>query len=64
VVGVNKTNHKARNKIILEQVKRAQNSMGTQNARIGKVVLKTYADEEKLIAQLPSLLDRAFKGEL
>jgi len=64
VVGVNKTNHKDRNEYILDQVNRVKTSLGTQNAKIGKVVIKTYAGERELIAQLPSVLDRAFKGEL
>jgi hypothetical protein len=60
VVGFNKTNHKDRNEYILDQVNRVKTSLGTQNAKIGKVVIKTYADERELIAQLPSALDRAF----
>jgi uncharacterized metal-binding protein len=64
VVGVNKTNHKDRNENILEQVNRVKTSLGTQNARIGKVVIKTYADGTELIAQLPFVLDGAIKGEL
>lgn len=64
VVGVNKTNHKDRNENILEQVNRVKTSLGTQNARIGKVVIKTYADGTELLVKLPSVLDRALKGEL
>jgi len=64
VVGVNKTNNKDRNKYILDQVNRVKTSLVTQNAKIGKVVIETYADERELIALLPSVLDRAFKGEL
>ena len=64
VVGVNKTNHKDRNENILEQVNRVKTSLGTQNARIGKVVIKTYANGTELLTKLPSVLDRAFKEEL
>lgn len=70
VVGVNKTKHEDRNAYILDQVNRVKTSLGTQNAKIGKVVIKTYADEGELIALLPSptgmisVLDRAIMGEL
>jgi hypothetical protein len=64
LVGVNKTNHRDRNEYISDQVNSIKTSLGTQNAKIGKVVVKTYVDEMELIAQLPSVLDRAFKGEL
>jgi hypothetical protein len=72
VVGVNKTNHKDRNAYISDQVNRIKTSLGTQNAKIGKVVIKTYIDEMELIAQMPSVpaqsevegLDKAFKREL
>lgn len=64
VVGVNKINHKRRNLLILELVNSVKKSLGPKNARIGKVEIKTFTDETKLVAQLPSMLDRAFKGEL
>jgi len=64
LVGINKTNHKGRNEIILEKVNRVKNSMGTQNARIKKVVIKTYSDERELLEKLPLLLDKALKGKL
>jgi hypothetical protein len=64
VVGVNKTNHKDQNVYISDQVNRIKTSLGTQNAKIGKVVIKTYIDEMELIAQMPSVLDKAFKREL
>lgn len=64
LIGVNKTGHKDRNEKILKQVNRVKTSLGTKNARIGKVVIKTYADGTELLAKLPSVLDRAFKGEM
>jgi hypothetical protein len=64
VVGINKTNHMVRNKYILDQVIRVKTSLDTHNARIRKVLIKTYAGEKELMVQLPSVLDRALKGEL
>ncbi len=64
VVGVSKTNHKERNQHIQDQVNKVKASLDTLNSKIGKVVIKTYVNEEELSAQLPSVLDKAFKGEL
>lgn len=64
VIGISKTNHKERNRYIQDQVKKVKANLGTLNSKIGKVVIKAYANERELIAQLPSVLDRAFKGEL
>ena len=64
VVGVYKTDHKERNQNILDLANKAKASLGTQNARIGKIVIKTYHDAEEMSAWLPSLVERAVKGEL
>jgi hypothetical protein len=64
VVGVYKTDHKERNQNILELANKAKASLGTQNARIGKIVIETYRDAEEMSAWLPSLVERAVKGEL
>jgi hypothetical protein len=64
VVGIKKTNHKNRNEYILDRVNRVKASLGTQNTKIGKVVIKDYTDEAELLGKFPSLLDKAIKGEL
>lgn len=64
VVGVSKTDHEERNQTILDLANKAKASLGTQNARIGKVVIETYQDVEEMSAWLPSLVERAVKGEL
>jgi hypothetical protein len=64
VAGISKTDHNARNQHILEQVSKVKASLETQNARIGKVVIETYRDMREMSDLLPSVLDRAFKGEL
>jgi hypothetical protein len=63
VVGVNKTNHNDRNKHILDRVNRVKTSLGTQNAKIREVIIKTYTDEKELMMQLPLELNQAFKRE-
>ena len=63
VVGVNRTNHNVRNKGIQDQLNRAKTRLGTRNARIGKVVVRTFADKDKLSEQLPSLLESLFKEQ-
>jgi hypothetical protein len=64
VVGVNRTNHDVRNKGIQKQVNRAKANLGTRNARIRKVVVKTFANEQKLIEQLPLLLESLINRKL
>ena len=64
VVGVSKTDHKQRNQNILDLANKAKASLGTQNARIGKIVIETYQDAEEMSAWLPSLMEKAVKGEL
>ena len=55
---------KERNQNILDLANKAKASLGTQNARIGKIVIQTYHDAEEMSAWLPSLVERAVKGEL
>jgi len=64
VAGVYKTDHKERNQNILELANKAKASLGTQNARIGKIVIETYRNAEEMSAWLPSLVERAVKEEL
>jgi hypothetical protein len=61
VAGVYKTDHEERNQNILDLTNKAKASLGTQNARIGKIVIKTYQDAEEMSAWLPSLVERAVK---
>ena len=55
---------KERNQNILDLANKAKASLGTQNARIGKIVIQTYHDAEEMSAWLPPLVERAVKGEL
>jgi hypothetical protein len=64
VAGISKTEHKARNQHILDQVSKVKASLRTQNSRIGKVMIETFKDQQDLSVFLPLVLDRAFKGEL
>jgi hypothetical protein len=64
VVGVSKTDHEERNQYIQKQVSGVKANLRTQNAKTGNVMIKTYTDEREMIVLLPSVLDRAFKGEL
>jgi len=64
VVGVNKTDHPARNKSIQDQVKKAKTNLTTRNARIGEVMVETYENKAVLTEQLPLLLESLFKGNL
>jgi len=61
VAGVYKTDHKERNQNILDLANKAKASLGTQNARIGKIVIKTYHDAEEMSAWLPSLVEMAVR---
>jgi hypothetical protein len=63
VLGVNITDHEARNKYIQNQVNKVKASLGTRNAGIGKVKVMSYKDGETLIEQLPLLLEKAAQGE-
>ena len=64
VVGINKNSHNYRNKYIQNRVNEVKASLSTQNARIGKIVVKTYINETELLAKLPLFLDEAFMGNL
>jgi hypothetical protein len=64
VVGKSKVSDEKRNKYLRKKVMKMKSSLSTGNSKIGKVVIKTFADEKELSTLLLSLLDRAFKGEL
>jgi hypothetical protein len=64
VVAVNKPDHPVRNDFIQAQVNQVKAHLSTRNARIGKLVIKSYSGEEELMAQLPSLLDKTHNGKL
>jgi hypothetical protein len=64
VVGLSKAHHGKRNQYILDKVKKVKATLGTKNSAIGRVVIETFSDEMELSTRLPSMLDRAFKGEL
>ncbi len=64
VLGKSKVSHEKRNRYLREKVIKVKSSLSKGNSVIRKVVIETFSDEEKLSALLPSMLDRAFKGEL
>jgi hypothetical protein len=64
VFGKSKVSDEKRNKYLRKKVMKMKSSLSTGNSKIGKVVIKTFADEKELSALLPSVLDKAFKGAL
>jgi hypothetical protein len=62
VVGVSKADHEKRNKYLLKRMKKVKAALDTKNSRIGKVVIKTYADVKDLSIEVPALLEKVVKG--
>lgn len=58
VIGVSKTQHLERNKHIQDYVNKIKHSLGTQNSNVGKVVIKIFQDDKKVLAKLPALLEK------
>ena len=56
VLGYSKLQHPKHNQYILEKVEKAKSALGTNNSRIGKIVIETYSDKNQLSALLLSLL--------
>jgi endonuclease-3 len=63
VVGISQVGHEVRNQKIQDLVNKLIGKLETQNARIGKVVIKTYRNEDDLSGELPALLKRVVMGE-
>ena len=63
VAGMSQADHEKRNKYLLKRIKKIKAVLGTKNSRIGRVMIKTYADEKELSVELPALLERVVKGE-
>lgn len=61
VIAFTKTPNARRNSAILSRVQRARSVLGSKNASIGKVVIKTYADEDKLPVVVLYEVDRVLK---
>jgi hypothetical protein len=61
LAGVSKTDHGTRNDYIREELQKI--NISTANAEIGNILIKSYKNENELIAQLPSLLDKIVRGE-
>jgi hypothetical protein len=59
-----KVSHDERNKYLLKKVVEIRSNLFTTNSVIERIAIKSFSDEAKLSALLPSVLDRAFKGEL
>lgn len=64
ILGKSKVAHEKRNKYVCEKVMEIKSRLSTVNSVIGNVVIETFSDEKELSALMPSVLDRAFKGEL
>ena len=64
IVGFSKEPHVKRNQHILAKVERIKPALSSKNSSIGKVIIKTFADEAKLPALIMYELDKMFKGEL
>ena len=62
LVGISASDHYNRNRYIQEQANAIRASLGTGNARIGKVVLKTYNNEQEMLHELPLYLEELVKG--
>ena len=62
VVGLSKGDNEKRNKYLLKRVKKVRAALGTKNSRIGKVIIKTYADEKDLSIGVPALVEKVVRG--
>jgi hypothetical protein len=63
IVGFSKEPHVKRNQHILAKVERIKPALSSKNSSIGKVIIKTFADEAKLPSLIMYELDKMFKGE-
>ena len=63
VVGISQVEHRVRNQQLQNRANGIKEKLETQNARIGKVVIKTYRNEDDLSTELPSLLERVVMGD-
>jgi hypothetical protein len=64
VVGMSKADQDNRNQYFLKRIKKVKAALGTKNSRIGKVVIRTYADRKALSTEVPALLEKVVKGEV
>ncbi len=55
------SDHAERNQYIQDYANKIKADMGTQNAKIGKVVIKTYESKDELLSKLPSFLESVAK---
>jgi len=53
-----------RNQYIQEYANKIKLSLGTQNSKIGRVIIKTYRDEKDMLENLPTFLEMVINGEL
>jgi len=56
VIGISKTKHPERNRHIQDYANKIKRSLETQNSNIGKVLVKTYRDDQEMRADLPTFL--------
>ena len=64
VAGISKAEHPERNQHIEDYANKIKFSLRTQNSNIGKVVIKTYRDEQDMLAKLPTMLEKIVNGEM
>ena len=61
VVGINKVDHKKHNDHIIEQVSHIKSKLSTNNAKTGKITIKTFSDDKNLLEKFPPMLYEALK---
>ena len=64
VVGIGRDKHSNRNQHIQHYANKIKAGLGTNNSRIGKVIIQTYQRKNDLLSELPSDLKKAVEGEL
>lgn len=62
VVGISTSDHYNRNRYIQEQANTIKAGLESKNARIGKVLIKTFNNEQELLYELPLFLKELVKG--
>ncbi|MFZ6030094.1 MAG: hypothetical protein ACOYYS_20455 [Chloroflexota bacterium] len=64
ILGQSKKRHQERNQYIQAQAMKVKSSSATASSKLKTVFVDSFADEDELAKLLPSVLDRAFRGEL
>ena len=56
ILGYSKSQHLKHSQYIIEKVERAKSVLGTKNCEIGKIVIETYSETDKIIGLLKSVV--------